>query len=92
MWPWIVAAVAGGAAIAHFSSANSAGAQDDEVQKAVAAVLSKENDLVTLTTFALKLRAAGYDTYAAQVDAKAANIHRTSVLPFTKALFRNVPQ
>lgn len=87
MWPWIVAALMGGAALAHFSSGNST---DDEVQKAVGIVLDKEADPVTLTTFALKLRAAGYDAYATQVDAKAARLHGISALPFTKNLFRNL--
>ncbi len=86
MWPWLIAALAGGVVLAHMSG----GGSDLEVQKAVSAALSKEKDPVTLTTFALKLRAAGYDQYATQVDAKAARLHGISALPFTKNLFRNL--
>ena len=70
MWYWIAALAVGGLAWSHFS-ASSAKAATDLVHQAVAAALVQEHDPIVLTTFAQKLRQAGYDQEAALIDAKA---------------------
>lgn len=79
MWGWIAALVAGGLVVSHFSA--SALTDDQKVQMAVQAALAHETDPAVLTTFAAKLRAAGYDKEAASITAKLNTTHNIAILP-----------